>query len=291
MVQAYNQIEMDLWESAARNIGVNLEPYSKVERKKLVGSGLEFELILAPERKKRLVQDTKVENNWQGKTPDSLCMELRRWEEKGDNMLDSREYSDYLVCPNKFPIEKGHVVIINKDCQKKQVNHVDLEEMLRLSNERGYCLWRNMEGAAQTVPHEHFQGLYGSFPTDKLEIISLVSGQNLLKNYPWANFVFKGEGGTIDAEEKMIEWKVMESKDIKIPYTIVCSNNRICVFPIRIPQGRGGIGGLETGLEFVAYTKEEYENTNAEDLIGRLGGALYSWPQYREFMEKNKVSS
>lgn len=263
----YSDEEMKLWLSAADNIGVDFKNLLRVRRRVLVSDkGLEFNLFFSPKRESR-------PNQLEEKAKDSCCnmgKEISRWKRKRDNMLDEREYGDYLVCPNLYPICTGHVVLIQEDHNKKFVGADDLDDILRLGITRGYGVWHNMEKAASTMPHDHFQAVPINFPIEKLILESYDSDVASIKNYPGDNKVFVGERKISNTEAQL-----RRLDRVGIPYTLVISSNSIYVIPIRIPQYKGGIGGFETALNFVTKSWYKYNNLTGNDLQNRLKEVLF----------------
>jgi len=263
----YSDEEMKLWFGVAENIGVDFKNLLRVRKKTLISDiGLEFNLFFSPKRESR-------PNQLKEKAEESCCnmgKEISRWERKRDNMLDERAYGDYLICPNLYPICTGHVVLIQKDHNKTLINSNDLSEMLRFGVERGYGIWHNMEKAASTMPHDHFQAVPINFPIEKLKLESYNSDLAFIKDYPGDNKVFVGERKFSNTEAQL-----RRLDKVEIPYTVAIGSDSVYVIPIRIPQYKGGIGGFETALNFVAKSSDEYNNTTGNDLQNRLKEVLF----------------
>lgn len=262
----YSKEEFELWKKVARNIGVDIEYLSQIQRKKIAFNGVNFNIIYSPKRQDRPDQRNPIST----KIPlCNMCKELTRWNKLGDNMLDSRSYNGYLACPNLFPIDIGHVVLIQDDHDKTVVTNKDLEAMLSFSKERGYLVWHNMQGAASTIPHDHFQAIPFNSPVEDMQLESYDSKKAHIKDYPGLNFVYT-ENNTKDANST-----IHELYHNNIPFTINCIGENIFLFPFRVPQGKGGIGGFETSLNFVAKTQEEFTEVTGNQLEQRLRDTLY----------------
>lgn len=265
--ETYSDEEIKLWLGAAENIGVDFKNLLRFRRKTLLSdSGLEFNLFFSPKREGR-------PNQLENEARDFCCnmgKEIQRWEKKRDNMLDERMYGDYLVCPNLYPITRGHVVLIQKDHNKRLVTSKDLTNVSLFGAERGYGVWHNMEKAASTIPHDHFQAVPINFPIDKLSLESFDSNMAFIESYPGDIQVFMGERRFENAESR-----IRRLDKSGIPYTILLSLDRVYVVPIRIPQYKGGIGGFETALNFVATDFKEYSEITGNHLQNKLKEVLF----------------
>lgn len=263
----YSDEELKIWLSTAENIGVDFKNLLRVRRRVIVSDeGLEFNLFFSPKREAR-------PNQLEEKAEESCCnmgKEISRWEKKKDNMLDGRRYGDYLICSNLYPISTGHVVLIQKNHNKRAVNSDDLKEVSRFGTGRGYGVWHNMEKAASTMPHDHFQAIPINFPIERLKFESYDSDLAFVKDYPGDNKVFIGERRFSEAESQ-----IRGLDRVKIPYTIIINPDFIYIVPIRVPQYKGGLGGFETALNFVAKSWEEYVNTTGNELQERLKDVLF----------------
>ena len=176
-----------------------------------------------------------------------------------------------------FPIDLGHIVLVQDNAHKDRLRMRDLEGALNLCFERKYAIWHNMEKAASTFHEEdHFQGMPGQFPIDLLELEQVDEERYIVQNYPGEHAVFTGYNCTLNAE-KMI--RKLDGKDI--PHIILCSKGydekeRIYVFPVRVPQGKGGCGGFEAGMNAVEKNKLIYNGlNNANSIESKLASVFY----------------
>ncbi len=280
MIQNKIYNEIDIWLDAFKAIGGDVEQLLRVEKKCLKSSlGSDFVLYYNLGRESR-------PDNLGGDNPTNCSTSFingmekeRRRIEFGDkkNLLDERTYNGYWVVPNLYPIDKGHVVLVQGNAHKSKIRINDLEGALEFSLERGYGSWRNMHRAASTFHEEdHFQAMPGQFPIDFIELEQTGEDRYKVKGYLGEHTVFTGYNFTINAE-KMI--KNLEAKDI--PHIILCSKGfdekeRVYVFPLKAPQYKGGKGGFEAGRNRVIKRKREYnELGNADRLESELENIFY----------------
>jgi ATP adenylyltransferase/5',5'''-P-1,P-4-tetraphosphate phosphorylase II len=269
MIKTKNfQDEYFLWEKAAKNIGVDLSNISDNSTRDIeYMNEIKFSLVYSPRRSERPDQ-TRIKDlsNLEENNTCNMCNELSRYLIKKDNALDDRRYQDYRLFPNLFPILPGHIVLIQPDHNKRNVTKEDLESMINLSNDRGYHIWHNMIGAGSTIPHDHFQGVPYNMPLEDLKIVHS-NNDYTCKSHPGKSRVFD--------ESKLNEAiKYMKRLDENnVPYTINITD-KIFIFPIRFPQGKGGIGGFETALGSVSRDKDEYTSITGDKLYERLRRVL-----------------
>ena len=234
-------------------------------------NGIEFLVVHNPNRKGR--PNAVVELGGHKAAECNLCGELNRGYNSKDNMLfNGEEFSDYLVCPNLWPIYRGHVVIINKNPKKDKIHPWDLEEMMRLYREHGYLVWHNKEGSALTIPHEHFQGILLRLFINYLSLKQMDSKSSTIENYPGVNFVFTGQDANKHASDA-----ISRLDENKIYNEIICTD-KIYVVPVKKYQGKGGYGGFEFALGYVELG--DNEKVTGELIFNGLKNALF---QHKEF--------
>jgi len=281
MIQNKIYNEMGLWLDAFKAIGGDVESLLRVEKKYLKsGSGLEFILYYNLGRESRPADNPGGDNptNCSPSFINGMEKERRRIE-FGDkkNLLDTRQYNSYWVVPNLYPIDKGHVVLVQGNTHKNKTRRSDLDGVLDFGLERGYGSWHNTYRAASTFHEEdHFQAMPGQFPIDFIELKQAGEDRYRIKGYPGEHAVFTGYNCTLNAE-KMI--KNLDAKNI--PHIIICSRGfdekeRVYVFPVKVPQYKGGKGGFEAGGNRVTKNKREYNGLdNADRFEFELGEIFY----------------
>jgi len=97
-----------------------------------------------------------------------------------------------------------------------------------------------------------------------------------LEGYPAAHIVFGGENAP--------EMASMFVRKLK-RYTVAITKEGIHIFPIKVPQFSGGIGGFESSGVFVLNSKAEYDSITADMIEKRIAGAMYS----KEEMDMLKI--
>ena len=286
-MNAYSRVcHIDLrsrWFEVAKRIGA-LSNIGNLETKTLNGK-IPFQVIFNKFRKTKPNQvlaegiaKTSLISPEEQKKKCNLCKEIKRFEEYGDNMLTDK-YSPYLICPNLYPIELGHTVIIRKDHgDPNKLEKDDLEIALQIVKETDYRLWHNMVEAALSQLHPHFQGVFHFYPIEyaKKKPLSRCDDIYELEGYPAAHIVFGGENAP--------EMASMFVRKLK-RYTVAITKEGIHIFPIKVPQFSGGIGGFESSGVFVLNSKAEYDSITADMIEKRIAGAMYS----KEEMDMLKI--
>lgn len=291
MIQNRIYSENSIWLDSFNAIGGDIGQLLKVEKKPLKSSsGREFVLYYNPGRESR--PNSQGENNptdYSTSFINGMEKERRRIE-FGDqkNLLDTKKYNGYWVIPNLYPICIGHVVLIQGNSHKNKTTRSDLEGMLDFSLERDYGVWHNTYKAASTFHEEdHFQAIPGNFPIDFLELEQIEEERYKIKKYIREHAVFTGYNCT-QVSEKMI--KNLDAKNI--PHIILCSKGfdereRVYVFPVKVPQYKGGKGGFEAGGNIVTKNKREYNRlNNADKFESELFGIFYE--ELPEIYEEEK---
>jgi len=185
-----------------------------------------------------------------------LCKDVDRAKTKGDNVMFNGEYAPFVVLPNLFPFDFGHVMLVDtehSDSYYYVPAREKLETIVRFEAETGARAWRNIYGTNSSIPnHEHTHAMQVQFPVELVETKQIANGIEELVSFPGQHIVFSGENPAADAYDFITSLQKekhpneeMRNQEL-FPYVTLVADGKIYITPVRALQysrpGNSGAG-------------------------------------------------
>ncbi len=221
-----------------------------------------------------------------------LCDNVGQAESTGTNLLlDFNTYKDHIVVPNRYPIMRGHCLLVSKKHDGRNLHSaLSLEyfdTIANLAETYGFHIIRNHAQAGMSIPnHEHSHVIPRKlFTDDGVEVLSYYPQNYRFLRTDYGEGIFALEGSRFDTlgfdRRKAIDvfQKCLKELD---------RNKIIFTFGYVIPKEAEGKNGL---FLLTPHKKEDANRTVAGEspLYTKTirAGSAFSYPEYMSFLSEH----